>query len=66
MKFKRILTAKQLKEKIHIQIECVGCKRVTDVWSSNVIGMNFSCPNCGSLGFHRKAVDDVAGKNNDN
>ena len=66
MKFKCMLSKKQLAMKIHIQIECVSCKRITDVWSSNVVGMNFSCQKCGSLGFHRKAVVDEKGEISDN
>lgn len=66
MKFKCMLSKEQLAMEIHIQIECVSCGRQTEVTSSNVVGMNFSCQKCGSLGFHRKAILDEKGKIPDN
>lgn len=63
MKYKCMLSKELLATKTHIQVVCVDCKRVTEVWSSNSIGMDFNCPKCGSHGFNRKAIIDETSDN---
>jgi len=51
-----------LEQPVAIKVTCYGCKRVTEIWTSNAIALILKCQVCGATGFKRDVLVNDDGK----